>query len=299
MEAVSKLGTRARLEVQKARSRYGVVDITIGTFKRYSLDDGGFYAASLTYYMFFSIFPLLMFATAVLGFFLDDERRGNLIESGIRNVPMLAQIFTDRTLMAVQRNAGALALISILLALYAGSGGVGALIHALNRVHRVEHETTFVAKRLLSLKWLAFMAGATVVILVPSGLAEWASAQESAAFDLLGVGARILAVAVAAGVFLLTFKMLPNRVLTWADVLPGAIIAAIAFEILKLAGSFYITNGAEGRNATFGAFATAATLLVVSYLLAQVVLLAAELNAVLVDRRETRESPQAPDKEGS
>jgi membrane protein len=308
VQRVSRLGTRTKLEVERARARYGVVDIAIGTFKRYSQDDCGFYAASLTYFLFFSIFPMLLFATAVLGFFLDAERRQELIERGVDSVPMLGQILTKDTLLAIENNAGTLALISILLALYTGSGGVTALMHALNRVHHVEHEPNFVGKRLLSLKWLGFMTLAAMATLIPSGLAEWASSREGVAFELLGFGGHALAVAVAVGVFAVTFKFLPNKDLTWADVLPGAVIAAIAFEVLKLAGSFYLKNGAEGRNATFGAFATAAALLVVSYLLAQVVLLAAELNAVLVERRETRQSnpnhipseavPQAEDKEG-
>jgi membrane protein len=299
MEGASKIGTRAKLEVERARARYGIVDIVIGTFKRYSTDDGGFYAASLTYYMFFSIFPLLLFATAILGFFLDDQNRQELIASGLSNIPMLDSIFTGPTLRAIERNAGALALVGLVLALYAGSGGVGALIHSLNRVHHVEHERKFVAKRLLSLKWLGFMAVAAVVTLAPSALAEWANAQESAAFAVLGLGARVLSIAIAAGLFAVTFKYLPNKPLTWADVLPGAVMAAISFEILKVAGSFYIANGAEGRSATFGAFATAAALLVVCYLLAQVVLLSAELNAVLAERRATRESPHVIDKEAS
>jgi membrane protein len=244
----------------------------------------------------------------VLGFFLDDERREELITSGLDSVPMLGEILTESTLQAIERNAASLALAGILLALYTGSGGVTALMHALNRVFRVEHEPNFVAKRLQSLKWLGFMVIAAILTLIPSGLAEWASGHEGAAFELLGLGVRLLAVAIAFAVFAMTFKFLPNTDLAWADVVPGAVIAALAFEILKVVGSFYLRTGAEGRNATFGAFATAAALLVVSYLLAQVVLLAAEVNAVLVERRETRQSnpnltprgaePRAEDKEG-
>lgn len=308
MQRVSRAGTRAKLEMERARARYGLVDVTIGTFKRYSQDDGGFYAASLTYYMFFSIFPMLLVGTAVLGFFLDDDRQEELITSGLNSVPMLGEILTEDTLQAIERNAGTLALAGILLALYTGSGGVTALMHALNRVHRVDQEPNFLRKRLLSLKWLGFMVIAAIVTLIPSGLAEWASGHEGVGYELLGFGVRLLAVAVATGVFAVTFKFLPQMDLGWRDVLPGAVIAAVAFEVLKIVGSFYLKSGAEGRNATFGTFATAAALLVVSYLLAQVVLLAAEMNAVLVERRETRQSnpdltprgaePQAEDKEG-
>lgn len=294
---MTRLGTRAKLEVERARARYWTVDVSIGTLKRYSDDDGGFYAASLTYYMFFSIFPLLLFATAVLGFFIDAELRRSLLESGIQTVPMLRQVFREGTLQSIQDNAGTLALVSLLLALYTGSGGVTALMHALNRVYRVKQEEGFVGKRLKSLKWLGFMAVAAVVTISPTALAEVLGHQQGISRDLIGFGGRVIAAGVAGAVFAVTFRFLPNRKLSWDDVLPGAVLAAVAFEILKFAGSFYVGTSAQGRNATFGAFATAATLLVVSYLLAQVVLVTAELNAVLTERRETRESSQSEDKE--
>jgi uncharacterized BrkB/YihY/UPF0761 family membrane protein len=80
-------------------------------------------------------------------------------------------------------------------------------------------------------------------------------------------------------------------------VLPGALLAAILFEVLKEFGGWYLSRGAEGREAAFGVFASAAGLLVASFLLAQVILLAAELNDVLVRRRLTRQSSVSEPKE--
>lgn len=290
MQLVSRVGTRAKLEIERARARYRVLDVAIGTFKRYSQDDGGFYAASLTYYMFFSIFPVLLGATAVLGFFLDAELRQRLITSGVRAIPMLGEILTSETLRTIEQNAGTLALVSIVLALYSGSGGVTALMHALNRVHRIEHERNFLAQRLISLKWFGFMVIAAVLSLGPSALAALASREEGIGWELVGALGHVLAAILTTAAFAFTFRFLPNTDLEWSDVLPGSAIAAVVFEVLKMVGENYLTSGAEGRNATFGAFAAAATLLVVSYLLAQVVLLGAELNAVLAERRKTRES---------
>ena len=75
--------------------------------------------------------------------------------------------------------------------------------------------------------------------------------------------------------------------------------AAIAFEVLKVVGAVYLRAGSQANNATFGAFATAAGLLVVSYLLCQITLLAAELDAVLVERRITRQSLVSASEGGS
>lgn len=290
MAQVGRIGTQVKLRVERARARYGWLDIALGTFKRYSSDDGGFYAASLTYYMFFSIFPLLLCATAILGFFLDPQLKTDLIESGIKSIPMLQPLRDPKTLSGIEENAGTLALVGVVLALYAGSGGVNALAHALNRVNRVEKERNFLAARIASLKWLAFVAGIGILTLVPSGLADYAGTTGGVAGDFLAVLGHLLGIAVAFGLFLVTFRFLPNGRRSWSDVLPGAALAAVLFEILKLVGGRFLRGGAGGREATFGAFAAAATLLVAAYLLAQVVLLAAELNALLAERRKTRQS---------
>ena len=90
--------------------------------------------------------------------------------------------------------------------------------------------------------------------------------------------------------FSTAYKMLPATSLSWKEVLPGAIVAAIGFEILKLAGAAYLARGESTRNDTFGTFAAAAALLIASFIVARVVLLAAEVNAVLAERRATRQS---------
>jgi membrane protein len=78
-------------------------------------------------------------------------------------------------------------------------------------------------------------------------------------------------------------------------VFPGALVAALGFEVLKTFGTWYLERGAAGREATFGAFAAAAGLLVVAYLLAQATLLAFELNQVLEERRTLRQTAVEPE----
>jgi membrane protein len=91
-------------------------------------------------------------------------------------------------------------------------------------------------------------------------------------------------------VFAAAFRVLPATELAWRDVLPGALVAAAAFELLKSLGAAYLEAGAASRNATFGTFAAAAGLLVASYLICQITLLSAEVNVVLAERRLTRQS---------
>ncbi len=89
-------------------------------------------------------------------------------------------------------------------------------------------------------------------------------------------------------IFAAAYKLLPASDRGWSDVLPGAVAAALLFEVLKEVGAWYMERGAEGREATFGAFALAAGLLVACYLIAQITLICSHLNKVLMERRTTR-----------
>lgn len=286
MPDLSQIPAEVKRRVETARASYGVVDIAVRTFKRFSEDDGGFYAAALTYYVFFSMFPLLIFATAVLGFVTDvfPRVKEDLLARSFESFPLVSELISPKILDDLEGAAGRLALLSIVLALYSGSGAIVALAHALNKIHRVEEEGNFFVKRLDALKWLAIFAVMVLGSLVVSG---WASIVPGFGATILGL---VVGLGLSVAIFLTAFKFLPHFRRSWAEVLPGALIAGAVFELLKYFGTVYLDRGAAARSATFGAFATAAGLLVASYLLAQVTLLAAEVNAVLAERRVTRQS---------
>ena len=283
---------RVKLRVERARIRWPWFDIAVTTFKRFSDDDGGFYAAGLSYYVFFSIFPLLLFATSLLGYLsLDADTRKEVLDAGVRAVPLLKDALSPNGLAIIQENRGGLALTGAVLALYSGSGAVVALEHALNKFRGITQEPNLVQKRVRSLILLVVLGVGAVLSVVATSVAGFAT-------DPLGgiggfvasIAGYVLGVALSAAIFAAAFKILPAVRTSWREVLPGAVAGALAFEVLKVAGAVFMSRGDEGRNATFGLFAAAAGLLVASYLVSQIVLLAAEMNQVLAERRVTRQS---------
>lgn len=293
---------RIKLAIERARSRYGAVDVTFQTFKNYSLVDGGSYAAALSYYFFFSIFPLLLFTASILGYltFGNEALRQDLLDAGLRSVPLLKAILSPETLELIEERREEIAITGTLLALYSGTGAVVALEHALNKIHGVTEEANFIAKRLEALKWLVILGGATIISLGLGTLAGFATkifegSLATVSSLLLG---HLVGALVGTFTFATAFRFLPNKAFTWREVLPGAIAAALAFEVLKELGTWYLEQGAKGRAQTFGTLAAAAGFLVASYLIAQVTLLAASLNDVLAQRRLTRHPSGMLDKEG-
>lgn len=293
---VQNLVAQTKLRLERARSRWSVIDVAITTLRRYSQDDGSTYAAALTYYTFFSIFPLLVFAVAAVGYltFGNAALRRDILDAGFDAVPMLRDALSPRGLDAIQERRQELALTGALLALYSGSGAVVALEHALNKLWRVAEEPKFLHKRLRSVLWLAILGSAAVLSVALSAAARLLGSTLGGlpvVGEVVGVvGLHAAGILVGTLIFVAAFRILPATELSWRDVLPGALVAALAFEVLKSAGGAYLAAGAESRNATFGAFAAAAGLLVASYLIAQVTMLSAEINVVLVERLLTRQS---------
>jgi membrane protein len=291
--SVQKALTRLKLRLEIARSRFPPVDVAVRTFTRYSEDDGGSYAAALTYFTFFSIFPLLLTGASLLGYltFGNDELRRRIIRAGVDAFPLIRDVLKPAGLAFLEERRRAFAFTGAGLALYSGSGAIVALEHALNKIHRVDVEPNFLLRRLRSLKWLAILGLTAMLTIALGGVTNFAK-------ELFGPAAGIVAgvlgflggFAANAFMFGTAFKFLPAVKLSWREVLPGALVAAVVLEVLKVVGSWYLESGSETREATFGVFALAAGLLVASYLVAQVVLLSAEVNAVLVERRSTRES---------
>ncbi|MBA3430566.1 MAG: YihY/virulence factor BrkB family protein [Actinobacteria bacterium] len=293
LRSFNKAVTRAKLRVEMARSKWPVVDVAVRTLTRYSEDDGGFYAAALTYFTFFSIFPLLLTAASLLGYltFGNEDLRRDILRAGVDAFPLLRDVLKPAGLAFVEERRRAFAATGVALALYSGSGAVVALEHALNKIHRGDAKGDFLARRVRSLKWLAVLGLASLASIALGGVTNFAG-------ELFGEAAGPVASALGlvgglfanVVIFGTAFKFLPSVHPAWREVLPGALFTAVVFELLKVVGSLYLETGSETREATFGAFAVAAGLLVASYLVAQVILLAAEVNAVLVERRSTRES---------
>jgi membrane protein len=295
MERVKKAPAEAKRRLERARARYGWIDVGVRTAKRYGDDDCGSYAAALTYYLFFSIFPLLLFAAAALGYLTpgNPDLQRDILESGLKTVPVLSEAIDSGSLDAIEDNRGAIALTGLGLALYTGSGAIVALEHALNKVGHVQQEPNFIVKRARSLKWLAVLGLAAIGSLALSTVAGFVVGPVGAA---LGV---VAGVVVNVCIFATAFRFLPATDRSWAEVLPGSLVAAVAFEILKFAGSFYLARGAATRQQTFGALAGAAALLVASYLISQIILFAAELNEALFERRAIRQPSFEPAKEAT
>jgi YihY family inner membrane protein len=104
----------------------------------------------------------------------------------------------------------------------------------------------------------------------------------------ISTGERIAAIAVAiivnVGAFLVGFRVLTAREIPLADLMPGAVAAGVAVEVLQMAGTWFVSYELNGASQIYGVFGLVLGLLAWLYLQAVIVVFCAEINAVRARR---------------
>ena len=266
------------------QQRHPWLGIPIAVQKKFGEDQAGNLAALIAYYTFWSIFPLLLVFVTVLGFVLGAHpgARDAILGSALGQFPIVgAQL--GKQVHGLHGSVLAL-VIGLAGAVWGGLGAANAAQTAFNSVYEVPmvRRPNILSRTLRSLLLLLVVV---LAIVVSTGLNGISTGGTSYGLGVLGPGLRILAalVALAANVaiFSLAFRVLTVKDVTFKEVLPGAVFAAICWQVLQLVGGYYVAHELKGAGQTYGTFAIVIALLAWLYLESQLVLLAAELNTVL------------------
>lgn len=244
-------------------------------------DGGGHLAALITYYSFLSLFPLLLLASTLLGVVLQGHPhlQQEVLSSALAQFPVIGkQLATPQ-----QLNGGTAAVvIGALGALYGGLGVAVAGQSAMNTIWSVPKNTRPNPLKARG-RGLLLLATVGTAVLLTTGLS--AIGGGAGGYGVLLRAAVIIgSVAVNVLAFVLAFRIATARPLSVRDVLPGALAAASAWQLMQLFGKSYVTHVVKHASATNSLFALVLGLIAFLYLTALVVVLCAEGNAVRVDR---------------
>jgi membrane protein len=253
---------------------------------KYFDDFGAYLAALLTYYGFVSLFPLLLLLSTILGFVLsgDHSLQHEVLSSALRQFPVVGGDLTQPRRLG----GGPVGLVvGIVGCLYGGLGVAQAFQYAMNTVWGVPRNNRpnpFRARgrSLLLLAVAALVVTGTTVLTILSGGGAGAL---GAASRLVALAGSVL-ISSAASVF--AFRFGAARRLSVRDVLPGAVVAAVSWQLLQSFGVVYVRHVVKHASATNAVFAVVLGLLAFLYITAIAVLLSAEINVVRVNGMHPR-----------
>ena len=273
----------------------GIFGVVKRSVKEFSADDMLTYAAAVSYQVFFSLFPFVIFLLALLGVLNLSGFFDTLLQQSQTVLPQSAFGLVESIVGQVRnQSGGGILSFGAVIALYSASSAVRMVMHALNVAYDIEEERPAWKKFPLSLLYTLLLAvlliAAVGLFVLGSSVARWFS-------DLVGFGTlfvtlwtwlRIpMAVLVMALILALIYYLFPNTKQPFRLITPGALIAIIVWIAASLGFSFYVSNFGS-YSATYGALAAVIVLLFYFYISAAVLLFGAEVNAEIY--REVAES---------
>lgn len=256
----------------------------------YSRGQGALLAGSMAYYTFLSILPLLMIAGWIIGTLSSgSEGVRTALEDAVEQV--FPGIGARDVLNQLIESRGAFGILGLVTVSYAGSGFVGALTACLNLMWGVQSGRNPIGQKLLNFT-VVLLLGA--VMLGSVGLTLWVAYLTRIALGSTATpwATRLELLASPISLFLvllLLYRVLPARPLTWRSQMRGAIIGAVAIEILKRGFALWAENSA-GVAALPRSLFSIVLLLVWLGFFGQVILYGAAVNVVR-DRRKQGKSP--------
>jgi membrane protein len=260
------------------QQRHRVLGLPLAVFKRYGEHEGGRLAVAISYYAFFSLFPLLLVFVTILGLVLenDDDLRHRLIDGAVGQIPVIGSQLRTGSLPG----SGVVLVVGILTALWAGLGAVSALQQAFDEIGDtpVRERPNWVAKKVKALVFLALLGIGLAASTFMSNFASLVGGGWIA--GVLGVAATLVVDALLMAMML---TVLPAQRRPLRQMLPGIVVGAIGLTILQQLGSLVVRHWIAGASDTYGTFAIVIALLSWFFLVTRVILLAVELNEVLAD----------------
>ncbi|KUI48388.1 inner membrane protein YhjD [Mycobacterium sp. GA-1199] len=289
--------------VDRLRARHEWFDHVMRAQERYNDSKGDFYAAGITYFTVFAMFPLLMVGFAIGGFILvsqpellaDIQDRIRASVSGdvaTQLVELMDSAIESRTSVGI---------IGLATAAWAGLGWMANLREALSQMWGLMRRETpgFVRTKLSDLTaiaglFLAIAATIALTVVSSSGVArkavEWVGLGDVPGMSIL---LRVISLAFSVLISWLLFTWiiarLPRESISFRSAMRAGLLAAVAFEVFKQVASIYLRSVVTGpAGATFG---PVLGLMVFAYITARLILFATAWAATSIENMEAAPLP--------
>lgn len=285
--------------MDRLKARFPWLERIMRAQERFDDSKGNFYAAGITYYTIFALFPLLMVGFAAAGFVLAS--RPDLLAVVVSKITGSVSGDLGQQLVELMKSAidsrTSVGVIGLATAAWAGLGWMANLREALSQMWGLQRgePAGFVKNKLSDLLALlsAFAAIAITVGLTVLGngkvmraVLEWFGIPD---FPALSVLLQIASLVVSLGISWLLFTWiiarLPRETVSFRSATRAGLLAAVAFEIFKQVASVYLSSVVRGpAGATFG---PVLGLMVFAYVTARLILFAAAWAATASDNLAT------------
>jgi membrane protein len=267
--------------------------------RKFLSDRGPHLAAMVAYYALLSLVPFLVLTVSLLALQAGSVTANSYVIRELQHIlPGQSVRDLEKPVQAIHRNASTLGLIGLIGLFWTSLGFYSSLESALNIVFQVQNRAFF------HQKWVTFVLVVTSLsaffasLLVTTTATGW--------FDRGGVGHHLVNIplvgflaslggsTIGSFIFLMAvYRYLTNVELRFRDVWIGAVAATVLFQISFLALPLYLRF--SNQLIALRAFGGLVILLVWLYLMANIIVLGAEINWwFVVGRNAADPEPDEP-----
>lgn len=257
------------------------------TTEEYMDDNCPSMAAAMSFYILLCIFPLALAAISILGFVLHTPSiEEKVIDAMVEAIPVSRDFLRD-TIRSVVNARGGAGLIATLGLAWAGMALFGIVRKGLNIAFGITMPKPYFTERLR--EFLMMMAAGFLLLISLASTtflgvlrqwslnANWPSPLDSKL--MWQGGGALLAFALTYVTFTLLYKFVPYARLHWRDILLGAFIGTLGFELFKWGFAWYVQNYVN-YNILYGSLGAVVAFMVWAYMSATALLYGAEVASV-------------------
>jgi membrane protein len=271
--------------VDDFQRRHPVVGFPLAVVYKFFDDQGNYLAATVTYYAFIAIFPLLLIASSVLGFLLQGnaELRQAVLTSALSQFPIVG---TQLGAPSGLQGSTSAVIVGAVAALYGVLGLGQAAQNAVNVAWSVPRNSRLnpLVSRLRSFV-LMILAGVTVLLVAMlSSAASHLSMFGAEAHTWIRLLFLLTSVVLNAVVISVMMRLATAQRESMRQVLPGGVAIAVMWQLLQALGGIYVERVVARVDDLNAVFAVVLGLVALIYVASVMAVIGIEINVVLARR---------------
>jgi membrane protein len=269
----------------------GLLDVIKQAFQSFGRARAAEAAASMAYYVLFSLFPLLLALVAGAAIFLEREQgqvQQRIVDVLTEVIPVSPGVI-ERNFQEVLRARGTIGTIGLIGLIWSASGVFTTLALNINRAWPETEPRGLLQGRLLALAIVGVLflllilslLSATVISWLPRVFKPLGHLRSLTDTRLWALASSLVPWVFTFFMFLALYRWMPNRSVPWAAAAWGALTGAILWEAAKRAFSWYVSSGLVQFELVYGSLGAIVALMFWIYLTSWITLFGAHLSAAI------------------
>lgn len=285
----SRTKEAGRLAQMRFVRRFGL--LVVLSSQKFSKDNSGLMAAAISYWALFSVLPLLLLLLGLTGIVLQDSgSQSKAVDEVLNLLPFSEERGRQEVTNAIESissaRGGVFGVLGLLFAAWSGSNMFGAIRRSLNVLFGDEGRRPPLHEKLIDLVLVAALAPFFLASIAATALLRSAR-RASEALPLIGdltgatslgwdVISLLVPMVISCTAFAILYWLAPAKRQPLGIIFPGAVVAAILFELSKFGFSIYLENFAT-HEVVYGSLGAVVAFFVWVYLTSSVLLFGAEV----------------------